>query len=114
MPCCNCNLLGDKEMSEDECGCTETELCVYHDKLRPDHPDRRNVNLKQIEALKNNAMKLLGITEDQLKIARALDREKIESLRNHFRGYNEWIQSMGASGTSMGDWLPTFDEEKSK
>lgn len=59
------------------------------------------------------AMEILGITADQLKIAKALDREKICELRSTLE---DTITELG----SLTDrhlfhkiiaWLPTFEDE---
>lgn len=61
-----------------------------------------------------DCLEILNLTPDQLRIARALDREKVRILRR--------ILADGATGDLIQEcpedyqvalsWLPTFDEEK--
>lgn len=49
----------------------------------------------------------LGLTTDQIKIAAALDREKIIALRSALLGCaNQWSWDLAR----FANWLPIFDE----
>ena len=58
----------------------------------------------------------LGISADQLKIARALDREKVKWIRE--RANPEYVcESQEKSERfffHLLDWLPTFEDEKNE
>lgn len=62
------------------------------------------------------ALEHLGITEDQLKIAKALDREKIKYINGMLNDAREYPESMDCQDSRLAlalaqSILPTFDDE---
>lgn len=67
----------------------------------------------------NDVLAGLGITADQLKIARALDRNKVEKIYNELSDFHDDQVSHGFIENSRFvleamKYIPTFDETKVK
>jgi len=96
-------------VSDFECICTDDKQCYYHASQNPDHPDMIRKKKEEQEFRTQAAMDLLGITEDQLRIARSLDRKKIMNLRSFL---SATATITGIDVTHFLLWLPTFEEKK--
>lgn len=97
-------------MSEVKCrGCNDTGLQITLSE--PEKP------FACVYCGEDRALKLLNITADQLKIAKALDREAVWCIREELLiRQDEAVRSGNniVAGTCWNiiSWLPTFDEPK--
>lgn len=74
-------------------------------KLRPSR--ERYLGITEADCLE-----ILNITPDQLRIARALDRKKVDAVRNLIDGVEPEGKYQDVLIEHVLSWLPTFDEEK--